>query len=185
MLSFARIIPTIGSPSPSINNHITTCYQFIIETLCRAADKLTLFRWIRILQHIFKLYPLTAKNFIRYLLTPLPRNSSRKITHPHYSTPFDSDENFMKQLILECPHEPTRVAFVDLFTAALIQVVSLEVPQNNNIGNWGLVKDVIDNVEDLDDVCLSCQFVNSWLTMVDTSRFVWKKFKQYWEILRY
>uniref|UniRef100_A0A6B2KX63 USP domain-containing protein n=1 Tax=Arcella intermedia TaxID=1963864 RepID=A0A6B2KX63_9EUKA len=179
MISFARIIPT--RPSEVSRIHLNIVYKYIMDILCRATEKTTLFHWIPLLRRIFSIMPVAAADFLTFVLLPFPRSSQRKLS-VSFNTPLDSDENIMKQMLLECPHETTRVAVLDMITSALANVVPEEIPPRSNI--WGRANETIDSPHDLINVSFSCQLINSWFTMVDASRFVWKKFKQYWELIR-
>eukprot|EP01124_Arcella_intermedia_P026994 TRINITY_DN5198_c0_g1_i1.p1 TRINITY_DN5198_c0_g1~~TRINITY_DN5198_c0_g1_i1.p1 ORF type:complete len:2650 (-),score=519.31 TRINITY_DN5198_c0_g1_i1:70-6840(-) len=181
MLSVSRILES-PHPIPTVTlNHSRTIFHFIMEILTHAGDKTTLFRWVPLVRRIFSHTADAAKEFIRYMLAPLPKEPSSTKEAGSY-VPFESDENLMKLMLIGCPQEATRVMAVDLLSDALITICDEEY-QNKNI--WGKAVKEIKTEKDLEEVSLCCQFVNSWVTMIDASRFIWRKFKQFFEVMKF
>lgn len=93
----------------------------------------------------------------------------------------DGDDNLLREMLLECPSEHTRIVVSDLVTSALAHLTAYEF----NNGLWGKVRLKLEPSEDFSDISVSCQVINSLFSLLDYSRGVWRRFKQYFEVMRY
>lgn len=165
----------VSAQAPNMQQvHMEMATKFVFEVLVRSNRKDSLVQWRTVLQRVFLFSPQLALTFLNAMkLDPawahVPNGGGG--VKKSDSLYIEAENNLLRDMLVDCPVERTRIYTEDIVCAALAAVSTAELKQQI----WAKSK------KDLGS-SVACQTMWSLYTMLGHSRKHWKQYRQYHEV---